>query len=285
MITRTFKKDDKVHVCNEFDSWHEYVSFVKSAPSHGRRASEDTSTSTKNFTGSKSFNHAIDMATNGWAEGNDLITSMTKEIEKVMSHQASVDVYESAPVGEYYDIGDVIVGVPDCARYAVEQVSNTKSGKIVEVGVNISASCGISTQIIVRRGAAVVALVDCLESLGYRCNVSLMIGSSMSGKQQNDRVSIKSSDNHVDRGVLAFALIHPSSLRRLGFRMTEWNDREQGWMMSSSSYGCPAEHVDESQFDICMTSSSTRDDCWRSTEGAVKWIKDWVKKYTDKQGE
>jgi hypothetical protein len=81
----------------------------------------------------------------------------------------------------------------------------------------------VDPQDIINRGAAVVALIDKIQSEGQR--VELIAFCHIAGRR-NDRlimaVTVKRPEEPIDMDRVAFALAHPSMLRRAFFRVVEF---------------------------------------------------------------
>lgn len=272
-----FKTLSKDHHAAQCDSWADFLDWIKATPKMEHPHSDARSAHMQSWTGSDSFDHSMNLAEMGWGEGLELIRELDANPMTDDSVATVSPVMESSVVGDWYDMGDVIAGVPDCARYMAEDIT-AREGKIVDAYINLSVSAGVNTEEVKLRGAALMSLVDGLEARGFRVNVF----ASFSGKGYDMRhhevqMPLKRSDEQMDRSVLAFAVIHPSTFRRLGFRALElMEDKFGGDMCKVGTYGRPhtTQYTDMPGIHIPHGLLNTR--------GASKqWIEETIKKYTE----
>ena len=73
--------------------------------------------------------------------------------------------------GEQVDSGTFLTGEPECFMIFNKTVGEGLG--IVNILCNAAASCGIPTELIENRGAALLSLIDVLEDLGFRVRVTL----------------------------------------------------------------------------------------------------------------
>src|SRR5262249_20209749 len=101
-------------------------------------------------------------------------------------------------------------------------------------------SSHVDAECIYNRGAAILAAIDPLESAGVRVEVDLdETIEARRGKVFRRTIPLKAADDPVDRDKLAFAICHPSTLRRLIFRLHEQQGRKRWEEMGAGTYGHP----------------------------------------------
>jgi hypothetical protein len=84
-------------------------------------------------------------------------------------------------------------------------------------------------------GTAMALVIDQLEASGRRVELDVaFLRELRPSKWSLDGWKIKSADEHLDFGTLAFSLAHPASSRRLSFALRERTPREQ----QVDDYGC-----------------------------------------------
>lgn len=118
--------------------------------------------------------------------------------------------------GDYFDVGDVLQGEPECWRR--EEMGEVKP--VVPVWVNFGMHCGITKEVICNRGAAVVALVDELQNQGYIVDLHI-VHSTDFGNGIKFHMNIKVGTNPVDIDEIAYLLVDVSNLRRIAFTVLE----------------------------------------------------------------
>ena len=114
---------------------------------------------------------------------------------------------------------------------------NSDGIKFIDIYVSFAYHCGHSADEVVKRGALILSNIDGLESNGYRCRV---IGYSKNGYRSGRgyigldmEVILKEHDENLELDRMAFCLINPSMLRRLGFKLIERFQPKQ----SNKNYG------------------------------------------------
>lgn len=175
--------------------------------------------------GMETFEQAIQFARYGWPEGLNLVTELAAKIGRIIGER----VYRPAPV---YAVAGAIVDVPRAIRGIPESMiafpfqAETASGKIVKLVVGIGCRGDVTGKTIKTRGAAILALIDAIESAGYRVELWLDSVGTIDGKALHFRFPAKMAEEHLDRDRLAFALINPSMHRRIVFALREMADPE-----------------------------------------------------------
>jgi hypothetical protein len=198
------------------ESWDDFIHDMKNmqplyAPNH--RSSE---TGDHSFTKSRSWDHCIELMEHGCA-----VTTQAVESASVRVNFEAGPTWDYAPVGAFACIPAYAAGVPEDMFVPQEDgASNLKP--IVRIAVNVVCSGWVDAQDIINRGAAVVALIDKIQSEGQR--VELVAFCHVEGRG-NDRViasiTVKRPEEPVDMDRIGFAIAHPSMLRRAMFRVIE----------------------------------------------------------------
>ncbi len=199
------------------DSWDEFIHDMKTLPRmkawHGRSQSEDGESY---FTRSESWEHCIHLMEHGCPATTEAVESASVKV----TFEAG-PTWEYAPVGAFPCIPGYAAGVPE--NMFVPQDDGASNAKpIVRIAVNVVCSGWVDAQDIINRGAAVIALIDKIQSEGQR--VELVAFCHVEGRG-DDRiiasVTVKRPEEPVDMDRIGFALAHPSMLRRAMFRVIE----------------------------------------------------------------
>ena len=201
------------------DSWDDFIIDLKHKPAMkqwlGEQASESGS---ETFTGSKSFKHSMELAENGCPVTREAIY---KASFKVLSE--SLPEFDLSPVGVFPCIPAYSAGVPE-DMFTPSEFGNPVPKPIVRIVVNITASCHVDTDDIINRGAAILALIDRVQASGQR--VELVAEFHSNSRQNSDTyafsVTVKRPEEHIDLDRIAYAIAHPSMLRRSFFRVMEF---------------------------------------------------------------
>jgi hypothetical protein len=142
-----------------------------------------------------------------------------------------------------------------------------------------------------RRGAAIVALCDVLENSGVRCEVVLGFENSPLKRNENDiskhGITIKRAEDALDLDLMAFALCHPATLRRLSFAVREglprdWR-RKFGFGIGVTGYGRTETYKPDNadaDNDI-VVGRLLNESVWSNDGQMVEWIKKQVAGFVD----
>lgn len=119
----------------------------------------------------------------------------------------------------------------------------------------------------------VCALVDAIESAGYRAEIICNLATSKYGMDRNGDnkemgwfevdVTVKKANQHLNRTQLAFCLAHPAMLRRVMLSVAEI----EGWSDYASNYGSPATATDKG--DLYIEEIFTGE---ISNNEAIEWV-------------
>jgi hypothetical protein len=137
-------------------------------------------------------------------------------------------------IGDCWDMGEVLAGVPECAidtqPYQRRQDASIETDQVLSIALGICVSANVTPAAIQRRGAALVALVDALEHFGVRCEVRIELGSwwNQAGKDDSEyslmSLLLKEADQPLEISRLAYIAAHAGFFRRIGFA---WMERLQ----------------------------------------------------------
>jgi hypothetical protein len=170
------------------------------------------------FTGTENFQEAVDLCLQGWPAGRekmDHALAIARPERQTQYHRAH-DV-----AGAYPDIMRAIGGDPACM--ITPKRSEIAAHPVVRVTLDCSNSGIISAEAITNWGAALLSIVDAMETKGYSVEVNLMlVAKADDGREQYTcTVPFKVAGEALDIDRAAFALAHPSLLRRFIFALIE----------------------------------------------------------------
>jgi hypothetical protein len=227
-------------IVREFDSFYDFVTCAAdhSLRKWGTTVSCQSSRGPDHSTpwyASASMEDAVDMALHrGWPEGRKLLSTVLAQVitQPIPFRSQSYDVGGAYPSVPAYCAGD-----PACM---IEfQNNHILSRPVVSVDYKCNASASIKAQSIMFYGAAMLSLVLELEALGY--SVELRITSDISafiGPSLRTSFIYKRAGENLDIDRAAFAIAHPSVLRRFTFAIEEQHQElRAGYQVG---YGSPA---------------------------------------------
>ena len=176
------------------------------------------------FTGTNSFDEAVDLLKNGYKEGSLRLQKRLKAEETKMAlvtkRKTVYGVQGYQPCVPLY-----LNGVP---TNMITTVNKPVKQKIIVLNKDVSYNAFFTKEEIEEESIKAFRIIRKLESQGYRCELNIVLGTSehfIRNKKKlrafSCRVRIKSADERLNISKMTFALIHPSMLRRLYFRFIE----------------------------------------------------------------
>ena len=188
------------------------------------------------WSGNVTVEESIQLASYGWRKGRE---QMSNELD--MAHNSTS--FERLPTYEY-DVAGYMPNIPlyvaGCPSHMMSPLGNESAmGKVVDIKINISASSNNSSRRLMRRGASILSLIDKLEDSGLSCNVNVCEYTRASQGKGFFLIEfpIKKAGQPMDIDRCAYALVHPSMLRKLCFVACEQELKaKSGWQ---SGYGRP----------------------------------------------
>lgn len=231
----------------EFDSWGDYLAFVAS-PKQWQCDDGSTKTSGEypKWTGTANFTEAWNLARFGWPDGRKLIDALTSQVETLSADLVSRPTVAFDVTGDCVDVGRFLSGEPECMmHFETEEIKG--AGKVVRVRVDVSASAAVDPADMMKRGAAALALVDCLENSGRSCEIVYTACSQGGHSRIENIVMMKAAGQPVEMDSLAFCIAHPSAFRRIAF--SAWEHESEGLrrdcgITCGGGYGMPAKPED-----------------------------------------
>jgi hypothetical protein len=187
----------------------------KDCPSSAREGSY-------NFSGTESYDQALQLATDGWPEGRAMITDKIESLAPYVTAALRLPGEEYSVAGYLPDVPLMCTGSP--AYMFAEGDDVPARARVVRFLVNIAANSNTDAAHIMNRGAAIAAVVDYFENAGTRVEVELCMVAENEALAEY-YLPVKRADEHVEPDRFAFAIAHPSMLRRFMFRMMEHNPK------------------------------------------------------------
>lgn len=172
------------------------------------------------------YQGALRLARDGWPEGIKKLSALAATVPNKMTYESRYDV-----AGERPDVARFLSGDPS---NMIHRGKSQKPKRAITIGFNVAANCGITSTEMWNYGAAMVALVDRLESRHVRVELLGNWAITVSGKRFGFAWTVKSAEDALDMGAVAFSLAHPAMMRRLGFAVMERSN-----LQTDPHYGIP----------------------------------------------
>jgi len=202
-------------------TWDECMADMHRDPNEAWGDEPSSVSGTHEFTGSNSFEESQQLAISGWAEGRD---AMDADVEFAKAKEASFKRpdWEYGMAGQRVCVPSYAAGAPMHMMFMDDE--DAKPLPIVRIYCDIGAVWYTSTEAMIRKGAAVVALIDQIERAGQRVEL-IATQISKTHRQYDEQhifITVKQPDEPLDLDRISFAVAHPSMLRRVCFRIMEF---------------------------------------------------------------
>jgi len=217
-----------------FDGMNDLVNYCRAAPQGKHFTSRDShETDDSSWNGTAKYEDADVLALEGWQEGYEKIKAALPDIKVKPTAQNRKHNERIMVEGFVPCVPRAIEGHPESMFNAVQI---PYKHKVINMVINVSASCSYSAEQLTRRGGFVARLIDEIEAKGFRINLWVAEGASNGDQTTCYMVRIKNSTEHLSLKRIVYPIGHPSMLRRHLFRVLESLDVSSGW---NWGYGRP----------------------------------------------
>jgi hypothetical protein len=262
----------------KYESWAEWMQYTaKNATFLPPESCASRRVGHANWAGTETFEEAFKLATHGWAEGRERVKELADRIRSVICSKIVRPEPRFAETGDEVCVGRYLEGEPSHMIEFPPQEHNASGGRIVSIGLNVFVSAGCERALFQMRGAAIVAMIDALETLGYRCELTMCMGCTGQGKGSYQMtVPIKKASEQPEMDRLAFIFSHESIFRRLQFAVGESDPSHacQQQFGIGVYYWTPGKYAEANKHDFFFEnmSSSENNTCWKSHELASEEV-------------
>jgi len=262
----------------EFDSFEQFVRQAELVP-HFDGNDSRTDPPRDDWDFNVGFDGAVKLGHEGWIEGAKQVSAQLDVLD-VRGRKAEPElVFARVGPGTLHP-GRYMQGHPvPMMVWKDGDRARDGAGEVLTVFANISASAGFSAAGYMQKGVLICALVDLLERFNYR--VELIVGMATSRTTTAENViTLKKPGDALNMDRVAFAIAHPSCLRRLGFAVWEMmpgNIRDAVDIRRGKGYGRPTSIKWENAIvieggDIAVASTLTGQRQWLSQQLAAQGI-------------
>lgn len=253
-----------------FYSVPEMQEFLRETPvNEGMGGYVSTANPAEEWSGNLTLDESIAKASIGWAE-------MRQDADAIASGIAA-DVLKTTPTlrpafqlgfaGSTVDMGRFISGHP---QHMVDftMAASDANERVCVLLVGICVSSGVRPETLVKRGAAIVALIDILAQTGRSVEVWIE-ATTKSGKYHAAAVRVKAASESLDLDMLMFAIAHPASFRRNMFGVWE---RNGDFTNQTGGYGRAMEIVLAERLGATVSLTPTNGNNPPEVTAPVDWI-------------
>lgn len=253
-------------IIRTFDRFGELYKHLTTSEYHAPKHQRDSHDPNYGFTRTHTFDEALDLLQVGWPEGLVEMGGMVEDIERTLLERVPGPVIERDVTGSDVDIGAFLTGEPE---HMIEWKPNPAPTDGVKILVNCTASADVSPATIMSRGAAVVSMLHALRIMEIPSDLYLAWG-NQSRQAFTAVLHASRPDHEADIERLAFAIAHPSMLRRLVFALME-QEQAHKELGVGAGYGHPRDHKMEDA-TLTLPSMMGDDPRWSSPSHAVEWV-------------
>lgn len=203
-----------VKICRSLDEFRRFITetpYNKVFMNPMKRASN---TGSKYFTGTDTFDEAMDLFINGWHTEAKLLN---EKLNAITMDSKTRDVMTYDVVGFQASVPRYLQGIP---TNMVNKRKVQQKAKVCTIIKNISYSSSTDKKVIEEESTKVLHLVRTMEQKGMKVNLDIVYATKNT-QAIIIRVRIKSANERLNISKMAFPLVHPSMLRRLFFRAVE----------------------------------------------------------------
>lgn len=194
-----------------FSSLSAFTDYVESVPADKSQTAWSQDTHQREFTATDSITEAIDLARNGWLDMIELANDIANKLETAHAVRKA-RVYSTA--GGAVSVGRMLAGNPVHMR----RREKLPGRRVITLFVELSMLAVIKPTTMIMRAIVVAALCDLIERNGYSCGI-VTVDTSTHARQcaYQLAVQIKEPGEKLNISDIAFAIGHPSFLRRFSF--------------------------------------------------------------------
>lgn len=235
-------------IIRRFDSIADMVRYADEKRDRGAASSQYDDSGHR---GTATFDEARDLALKGWSAQRPAVDAMLKPLRESLAEKLSnVTVRMHDLVGYEPDIDRYVAGELEC-MWDDFTIEAPKQGNVYTVLVSGSVSAYTSGDEILRRGVAIVGLIEAFQLLGYDLEVwmenSVTSGSSKhgtTGDQWSSLCRIHKAGENMDVNAIMFPLANAAWQRRMSFAVREAEDmatRQKFGITQGGTYGYTAD--------------------------------------------
>lgn len=217
----------KTNYERNFESWSEFVNCAGDLTLRQWTHSTMLDTEEKRggtYYATETLSQAIDMALfSGWPKGRDMLIDSMAQVVPTNAFRVhhELDVAGGVPMVPVYCAGD-----PACmVNFEVESLKNSRP--IVRIDYNNVCAFYIKADAMMKMGAAVLSFAQTLEASGFSTELRIVGNTQSKGDIFRYNVVYKQAGEPLDLDRAAFAVAHPSTMRRFALGLMEQDRRLQ----------------------------------------------------------
>jgi hypothetical protein len=174
----------------------------------------------KRFTKTENYLESVELIKKGYSEPlNQLKKGINKKVASAIQPRtrAKMDIVGFTPI-----VPAVLIGRPDSM---FNRVKTPQKQKMINLVYNFGGTANITADELIKGGINFLSLVNILEKQGFRIKIDLLLVTAL---QQGRKITstsclitVKEFSQRLNLLKLCYPLVHPSMLRRNGFKWIE----------------------------------------------------------------
>jgi hypothetical protein len=207
----------KPYYRTHFESLGDFLKASRLPSVSGAKSSKREGRNEEEFSGTRNFEQALDLAEKGWPEGRKkLMTAMaTAQSSPTFTPAITMDVAGAYPIAALAAAGD------PCSMVDLAPVED-RVRPVVRLLIQRAGSAAYSVDEFMSYGAAIMSYIEGLEGAGFRCEITLCFASNLtSDGDQCLTVLVKRAEEPIELDRMAFVMVHPAMFRRICFAVYE----------------------------------------------------------------
>lgn len=254
---------------------------TRSAFNLSRNKEENYGRKSMPWSGTYDWQEAVNLATFGWNElragVEEAFGPIATEIRDAIPEQ-NVMVHDVT--GAAVDIDAYLRGEPESMIEFVQEPVSTQ-GRVITIITNVSVSCTVDSERMVKRGVGIAALCYALNLLQHSTEIYVEAGAEYWGGRDNSFscvTKVKSAQNAEDIDNIMFALAHPSMLRRLYFAVFERRASSSLQKLFGHGYGSPSGVTRAEEVDATIVIDNQGTDIRLLESNPAEWVREQLRK-------
>lgn len=233
----------------KFESIDNFLKIIENRPNNKiMRNCNESYTNNKSFSGTASYEEAMDLLQNGYEKPlNQIKNEISKDLK--ISQTRPRRIPKNHVFGFVPNVPNYVLDIPE----QMITISQTpQKVKTVSIIYYVGNNCGTTAKALEKAGIKILNAVNRLELSGVRVNLDICVMcSETDGEWQIGCVNVKSYREQMDLKKLCFPIVHPSMFRRFGFRFLEKSksmEKNFSWGYGSSAKANNEKELNEKVF-------------------------------------
>lgn len=224
-------KEKGDHRLETYDSLEDYINAAddQDEPKSSWKERSSRDTGKEEWSGTKNFEEAIEIARSGWPEGVVKLEQIVDAYNKLSKW--TVDKTRHLDVGGTYPNVPVYLGGDPACMFNDGDL-NKGIKPVMHIVVNRGYSWLVPIQRVFNFGAAIMVCIDQIETIGTRveldvatANIGDLFGPVTERPVWTTMTTVKKAQEYIEKNRMAYALAHPGYSRNLKYSILEQIDK------------------------------------------------------------